>query len=53
MVSIEICADQSRPEICSNCDAKKVDSDPLYFNCIFSYSDIIDFSIPVGGITDV
>jgi len=53
MVAVEICTDHTRPEICSNCDAQKDNSDSLYIDCVFPYSDIIDFSFPVGGITDV
>lgn len=53
MVAIEICAYHTRPEICSNCDAKKDNSNSIHYNCIFPYTYFTDISIPVGGMTDV
>ena len=53
MVAVQICADKTRAKIFSNCDAKKDNSDSVYIDCVFPYSDFIDFSFPLGGMTDV
>ena len=52
-MATEICAHNFSPEIFSDRDAKKDNSDSLYIGLIFPYTYFIDFSIPVGGITDV
>lgn len=53
MVAIKVRAHFFGPEICADCGAKKNNSDSLHCNRIFSYTHFTDFSIPVGGISDV